>query len=377
MRIAFLFIAEAYQCYHGASVAFELMKRDGMIVDIFYNDPKSPHHLDRIRVAENVGPVKYIRLARGIRARLIQKMKIFGYAKNAVMSDNRKLLNEYDAIVSVEDTAEYLASRNDMKPVFIYLPHGAGDRAVSVKKTIAEFDLVLVHGPKTEERFLQMGLMQPEHYAVTGYIKLELAKKLVETAPALFNNSRKTVLYNPHKARGLQSYKKFIEPMIAQFSDQSEYNLIVAPHVKMFDRKSEQKRELWRKRSTPAIMFDPGSDRSVDNSYTLVADIYIGDVSSQVYEFIAQPRPCIFLNAHGHDWRDDPNFLHWHLGEVIDDPNEIIDAVKRAYDVFPKYLPLQQELAAKTLGLSVEGSTKRTADYILEYMRTGKILTHA
>ena len=42
----------------------------------------------------------------------------------------------------------------------------------------------------------------------------------------------------------------------------------------------------------PNLRFDPGSPASTDMTYTRAADIYLGDVSSQVYEFIAEPRPC-------------------------------------------------------------------------------------
>ncbi len=52
-------------------------------------------------------------------------------------------------------------------------------------------------------------------------------------------------------------------------------------------------------------------------SYTLRADIYLGDASSQVYEFLVNPRPCLFLNSHEADWDKDPNYAHWHLGPVV------------------------------------------------------------
>ena len=39
-------------------------------------------------------------------------------------------------------------------------------------------------------------------------------------------------------------------------------------------------------------------------AYTQRADIYLGDVSSQVYEFLLNPRPCVFLNPRRFDWRE-------------------------------------------------------------------------
>ena len=58
MRIAFLFFAEAYQTYHGASVAFELMRRPGVTVDIFYNMPDTARHLERLARAHDILRIK-------------------------------------------------------------------------------------------------------------------------------------------------------------------------------------------------------------------------------------------------------------------------------------------------------------------------------
>ena len=68
------------------------------------------------------------------------------------------------------------------------------------------------------------------------------------------------------------------------------------------------------------ILIDTGSERCVDMTYTSAADIYVGDVSSQVCEFLETPRPCVFLNAHQIDWQNNPDFAHWHFGDVVDDP---------------------------------------------------------
>ncbi|WP_413052696.1 hypothetical protein, partial [Sphingomonas carotinifaciens] len=85
MNIAFLFIAEAYQAYHGAAVAFELLQRPEVSVTFYYNDPEVPHHLERIRRAYGVPPVAYVRLARSIKTKAVQAMRVFGLDKEAVL----------------------------------------------------------------------------------------------------------------------------------------------------------------------------------------------------------------------------------------------------------------------------------------------------
>ena len=121
------------------------------------------------------------------------------------------------------------------------------------------------------------------------------------------------------------------------------------------------------------ILIDPGSDRSVDNSYTDAADIYVGDVSSQVYEFLARPRPCVFLNAAGIDWRDDRHFLFWHLGDVVDDPADLMAAIRAAPSRHHLYIDRQRELAAQSLGDTSPGAAARAASLILDYLVKGRV----
>src|SRR4051812_33453839 len=104
MRIAFLYIAEAYQCYHGAAIALELAARPGWTVVSYYNDPETPHHLERIRAAYDAPPLTCRPLSRSAFTRAMQRIRVLGMFKDLVMRDNAAELNGYDAIVTVEDT---------------------------------------------------------------------------------------------------------------------------------------------------------------------------------------------------------------------------------------------------------------------------------
>jgi CDP-glycerol glycerophosphotransferase (TagB/SpsB family) len=113
---------------------------------------------------------------------------------------------------------------------------------------------------------------------------------------------------------------------------------------------------------------DLGSLRSIDMSYTSTADIYIGDVSSQVYEFLAKPRPCIFLNPHGVSWRNDPHYACWNLGEVVDDPAQLMAAVRRAQARHAEFLPAQQQASVRTLGDDWANAPARAAGLIGDFL---------
>jgi hypothetical protein len=375
MKIAFVLIAEAYQCYHGAAIAFELAAMPDVEVAFYYNDPETPLHLERIRKAWGAPPLPVIRMKRTWAARAIQAMKVFGLAKPQVLAANEAELAGFDAIFALEDSAGSLFAGKERgkRPARIHMSHGSGDRAVGFSPRIAAFDLVLLTGRKTADRLLSLGYIQPGGYALPGYAKIEVADRLRASEAPLFASDRPVVLYNPHKARGLSSWRRFIGPMLKGFAAQDRFDLIVAPHVKMFRRRSERLRNTWRRRSTPHILIDPGSERSLDNSYTAAADIYVGDVSSQVYEFLARPRPCVFLNAHGIDWREDPDFRFWRLGDVVEDPADLMEAIDAAPARHGLYRAAQEEAAAASLGDLTPGGSRRAAEAIVTFLRDGSV----
>jgi len=371
MDIAFLFIAEPYQCYHGLAIAFELRRMSGVSVAIYYNDPESVYHLERIRQAYGEEPFDYIRMKRNLLARLVERIKIFGFLKSSIYRSNEPDLLGYDAIFTVEDTAFRLfrGRAASARPRKIYLPHGAGDRTVGFSPRLRMFDFVLLAGPKSAQRMLELKHIRADNYREIGLVKFDTADRLVGASGPLFRTARPTVLYNAHKAPGLQSWSTFIEPMLADFAANEAYNLIVAPHVKLFRRRSARTKAYWQSRSTDNVLIDVGSDRSVDMSYTRAANIYVGDISSQVYEFLAEPRPCVFLNPYNIDWEDNPDFAHWHLGDVISRPEELMPAIEAAPVRHHLYRDRQEAQAAASLGDRSPGAAARAAEAIVEFLQ--------
>jgi hypothetical protein len=106
----------------------------------------------------------------------------------------------------------------------------------------------------------------------------------------------------------------------------------------------------------------------IDMTYVAAADIYLGDVSSQSYEFLLLGyRPCIFVNAHGVPWADDPSYRFWHFGEVVTAAAEVPAAIARAAGLHPRFL-LQQQATLEETFAPLEGSAERAADAVLELL---------
>ena len=121
-------------------------------------------------------------------------------------------------------------------------------------------------------------------------------------------------------------------------------------------------------RRLPHMIIDTGSAASVNMTYPLAADIYLGDASSQVYEFLIEPRPCLFANPHGIAWTGDPNFAHWQFGPVFTSIDELPDALVRASTDHAQFAPIQKRMFDYTFELGDRPSADRAALAIAEFL---------
>jgi len=252
-----------------------------------------------------------------------------------------RMLSRFDILVAAERTSTLLKRLPGVSPFMVHIPHGAGDRAKGFERRIGLFDHVIVAGPKDRARMIAEGVVRPERCSVSGYIKLDAVRAMAARRPRLFQNPRPVILYNPHFHPKLGSWRRFGRTLIEQVRAHDDYNLVVAPHVRFAEGLSaSERRAIEALAEHDRVLIDLGSPRSNDMTYTLGADIYVGDVSSQVYEFLSEPRPCVFLNAGVERWEDNPSFASWQFGAVVGDPADAYRAVVDA--------PIRQaEFAAK------------------------------
>jgi hypothetical protein len=378
-RIGFLFNHSAtHQVGHAAPFAFELSRRSAnALVTIACTSEAQCAAAEKIgerypghRVAIVGLTVPWPR-----RAALAVAARFWFVGKRWMLASNLDFFRGFDAIVAPEKTFLQLRTRFGLSDLrLIHTRHGAGDREGSFDRRTREFDLTLVQGQKYLDRFAEHGHLREGHCAIVGYAKFE-AYGNAEKPPALFHNSRPTVLYNPHFDKRVSSWQRQGRAVLEWFAAQREYNLIFSPHVMLF-------KHAWRRgmrvprsiRSAPNIHIDLGTEASIDMTYTRAADIYLGDVSSQVYEFIAQPRPCVFLNAHRVAWQDSAYFSHWHFGPVIERADQLGSALASAQRDLACYEATQREAFAYTFSVDPERTAaERGADAILEFMAEGKI----
>lgn len=296
-----------------------------------------------------------------------------------MLRQNRELFDRYDAIIVPEWTSVMLKTRFGLEGLkLIFTHHGAGDRSVSYNDNIKDFDFVLLPGRKFEGIHLEKGLVRPGNYAVVGYPKFDFTKAATSSIPKLFFNENPVTLYNPHFDPYLSSWYDMGEAVLDFYKSHPKHNLIFAPHVMLFERSFHTslerkmvrrvKRLAKRFRNCPNIHIDFGSTRSVDMTYTRAADIYLGDVSSQVYEFIETPRPCVFLNSHGAKWEANMHYRHWSFGPVIDDVSALGGALAQSTAQFAKYSAKQKAAFEDTFEMTSAASSMRAAKAISDYL---------
>ncbi|MGI4746275.1 MAG: hypothetical protein ACRYFY_09565, partial [Janthinobacterium lividum] len=302
------------------------------------------------------------------------------FRRIAILRENLDVFAGLDALVVPETTSTLLKTRFGLGSLkLIYLPHGAGDGAAGFQPATRHMDLVLLSGGKVRDRMLALGLIAEDRHAIVGYPKFDHLEH--DPEERFFDNDKPTVLYNPHFNPLLSSWYPLGAQVLEWFASQDRFNLIFAPHVMLFRRllhtslihRTVRYRPGVPKRFLhhPMIRVDKGSRRSIDMSYVRSADIYLGDVSSQIYEWIQRPRPAIFFNTHKPDWHDIADYRHWALGDVIETIGDLPLALDRATTFPDAFAARQRQAVLDTFSISGQPAGERAADAILAFMRTG------
>lgn len=385
VRCGFLFNHDQlHQLAHSAPIAFELLRRqDGPEVRLFVTS--QAQHDALLRAAEQcglqAGTIHCLRLPMllGLLRPLLDPLMPF--SRVMMLWCNRAAFRSLDVLVVPEKTSLLLRKRFGLKHLkFIHTRHGAGDREVGFDKASGEFDLVLMSGQKIRDRLTAAGLLKDGSHAVIGYPKFDLhsrGDRHFTGRRRLFDNDRPTVLYNPHCSPSLSSWYRDGLAVLEAFHRSDRYNLIFAPHVMLFAKRMQVSLDRWRidapgeiparYRDCPHMLIDTGSARSCDMSYTLAADLYLGDASSQVYEFLHCLRPCVFLNSHGIAWQDDDNFRHWNAGPVLADATQLEAAIDAAFASHGRYIDTQRAMFDYSFDLRETPSSVRGAEAIRSF----------
>lgn len=270
------------------------------------------------------------------------------------------LFASVDLVVSPERTCLRVRRKlrrrmGNSAPRFVFVPHGAGDREVSYHPELDQFDWFLLSGQKVIDEMVAHGIARADQCCLIGYAKFDT---ISGTPPRrLFDNDLPTIVYNPHFDPKLSSWYDHGPALLTAIAARSDrFNLVFAPHVMLFRKKLHVSLELRTARLRPAIpaaalaapniLIDTAGPQLFDMSYTRAADIYLGDVSSQVYEFLRDPGACVFIDAARQGAQ---TYQFWQNGPVVQDASGALATLGDWRGLTRKYRPVQNRLFAYTM----------------------------
>lgn len=308
--------------------------------------------------------------------------RIFPASRLARLRVHEKLFEESDAVISTERTCLRVKERlgPSRSPLFVRVPHGTGDRSVTFHPDHRKFDLSLVAGPKMAAQLAANGV-DPARIEVTGYSKFERID--LAARPRFFDNDRPTFVYNPHFDPHLSSWYEAGPQLLEWFASEAgqAYNLIFAPHVMLFRKSMHVSPEykLAKRRpdvpeaalAAPNVLVDVDGPRLFDMSYMLGADAYIGDASSQLYEFLVRPRAVFLLDPNaalaeqGHETLP---FLG--MGPTVRSVEALATELPSWTETAASYKSSQEDLIAQTFALSDTPASTRAAQAIASAIRS-------
>lgn len=365
-RVAFLFLGETLLIPHLWPIVEALAARDPALpIDLWVST--SVHEGLLGRWAESFGPRALIHIRRAPGFRVLPDD---GRGRNPPLPPKLPMLfrlaprlAEARVAVCAELTSLWLPTMMPFLPVrFIKTAHGAGtiQRRTDPRRRATHLTLV----PSAREWAEYMALGVPAKRVIaTGYVKASFRHRTPRAH--LFPDGRPIIVYAPHWQEHRSSWWDWGREIVAMLAGQDRFNVILAPHQRLAERDPAIRAVLADAARSPHVHADIDSFATVDGSYMAAADIYLGDTSSQVVEYLARPRPCVFLNNRAIDWRGEPEMGFWTCGEVVDSLDRLPGALDEAERLHPDFAAVQQRFASTALGDISGEAPRRAAEAIL------------
>ncbi|MWV27881.1 hypothetical protein GRF63_08175 [Erythrobacter sp. GH3-10] len=386
MRALFLFNHDAgHQVAHLAGIAAATARLHPDIETVAaFATPSIKARLDSLIAPEDAALIRWEDLSLSpLQAAVARPFdRVFPASRLWRLRAHRQLFGSADMIISTERTC--LRLKKDLPqsrmPLFAKVPHGAGDRSVAYHPDYRRFDRSFVAGPKVVDQLVAHGV-ERDRLVIVGYPKFEGVD--LDGATDFFGNGRPTFVYNPHFDPNLSSWYSSGPDLLRWFAgpEGRRFNLIFAPHVMLFRKRlhvSPEYRIAHLRPDIPAealaadnILVDLDGPRLFDMSYTLSADAYIGDVSSQIYEFLVHPRPAFFIDSRKQrKAQDDEWHLFWDAGPVVHDCAQLMKLLPDHARIGAHYRARQEEIFRYTIDITDTPPSTRAANAIAEAIRS-------
>jgi hypothetical protein len=269
-------------------------------------------------------------------------------------------LRRADVVLVAEQTSLWLPKLfGPFCPPFVLTVHGTGTWERGNPNRLTAADRLLIPSPLHIDHNVEQGVPEKK-IAVTGYAKAHFTPS--KTRQELFPVDQPTLLYTPSWRPARSSWPTWGRSIVDTLKQRTDWNVIIAPHQRLFEKDPEAVAFLTEAATAPHIVIDHESFAMVDGSYTKMADLYIGDTSSQIVEFLATPRACLMLRPHGLEWVEESSGDYWRCGEVVTELDNFNAALDRALGSHADFSSHQSQFAQSALGdVSMKGMAKAVA----------------
>jgi len=250
-------------------------------------------------------------------------------------------------------------------PPFFFAVHGAGLIGHGKWKRMLSADGALVPNQIMAEDLCKLGMPDKDIFR-TGYAKSAFSGR--RKSSDIFSENKPIILYNPHWQKYRSSWHDKGRSLLSALVKDGRWNIIFAPHQRIVDTDSDLHNFLANFGNQPNFHADLDSFAMVDGSYTSIANIYLGDTSSQMIEYCARPRPLILLNTSESIAQYHARSGYNRLGRVINNSTNIAEILKAEIETTPAYLATQKSFAEQMLGDTRSDAALKTAKIIAEQL---------
>lgn len=368
-RIAFLFLGETLLIPHLYPIVEALAHKDlGVSIDLWVST--SIHERLLERWTKGMGNIRIRRAPAYRDVDVIEDGRNPGLpSKLPMLLRLAPRLRGTSVVVCAEQTSLWIPRLLPWSRTrFVKTSHGVGSMSARDDKRRKAAFHTLVPSEQERETYLARG-MRPDRIVATGYVKSAFRQR--KPKGDLFATPRPVVLFTPHWQPHRSSWPRWGAAVARMLARQREFNVILAPHQRLVEQAPDLLKVFEDLGGLEHVHADTDSFAMVDGSYTAAADIYLGDTSSQLIEFLTEPRPAVFLNPIVRDWKSDPAFAMWRSGEVVTDVEEMMPALRRAHALHPGYKEVQQAIAKSALGITGEIAAINAADEVVRVYRGG------
>jgi hypothetical protein len=183
---------------------------------------------------------------------------------------------------------------------------------------LRKFNLVMAAGPKQRDRMVGRRLGQARELRHGRLSQVRHHRRPAQLADAGVPDDKPIVLYNPHFHPTLGSWPRWGVKVLEQFAADDRFNLIFAPHIKLFDGAGPAMLEaLAPFRDHPRIHIDLGGPAAIDMTYTRAPTSIWATSAARSTSSCARPsRACSSIPPTS-PGDGDESFHHWLYGPVL------------------------------------------------------------